>query len=209
MSDERDDESDESPYVWTGDGMRAAHRVVEEHLRARRQYDPRGGQSPFGYRYPGMRGDGAIDQMMRVYLDLMNCVFSMISAGPLGRPQPYNGDYYPNPELHRHDRVTRVSIQTNYTRAKGTPGIPFTGSITTTLDLEAPRHARLAVLPLVTLDSAIPSIDDVQIHLRNHRPVLETNIPEDQPEGTYTGAIVDANTDEEYGKLTVRIEVYV
>lgn len=204
-SDESDEDSDQSRFGWTGQGMRDAHRVVEEHLRSRRQaqgfHDPRGFQSPF-YHMPGGRGAGAMDQMMRLYIDLMNCVVSMISAGPLARPHQYPGDYYPPPELHRHDRVTRVSIETN-----STVGI-ITTSTKTTLDIEAPHHADLLVQPLVAIDLAKPSIDNVELHFKNHRPVLKISIPEDQPEGIYTGAIVDAETDDQYGKLTVRIAVY-
>jgi hypothetical protein len=199
-SHEWDDDSDESPYDWAGDGMRAANRVVEEHLRSRRHgqgwYEPRSGQSPFGYRFPGGRGEGTIEQMMRLYLDLMNFVVSMISAGPLGRSNQYGGgDRYPSPEQHRHDHVTQVSIEmvsTKTTRSK--------------LDLEAPRHARLSIRPLDAIDPELPSIDEVSIRIRHHRPTLRIVVPEGQPDGVYTGAIVDAETgDEEYGMLTVRV----
>ena len=198
-SHEWDDDSDESPYDWAGDGMRAANRVVEEHLRSRRHgqgwYEPRGGQSPFGYRFAGGRGEGAIEQMMRLYLDLMNFVVSMISAGPLGRSGQFGGDRYPSPEQHRHDHVTQVSIEMVSTKP--------TRSI---LELEAPRHVRLSIRPLDAIDPELPSIEEVSIRIRHHRPTLRIVVPKNQPDGVYTGAIVDAETDgEEYGTLTVRV----
>ena len=196
-----DDEPDDSPYDWAEDGMSAAHRVVEEHLRARRHaqgwYEPRGGgQSPFGYRYQGGgRGEGTIEQMMRLYLDLMNFVISMIGAGPLGRMYSRGGEHYPAPELHRHDRLMQVSIETISKK-----------TTRTTLDLEAPRHARLFVRALDAIHTDNPPIDDVWIRFRNNRPTLRIVIPDDQPDGVYTGTIVDREThEEEYGTLTVRV----
>ena len=131
---------------------------------------------------------------MRLYLDLMNFVVSMISAGPLGRWQQYGGDRYPSPEIHRHDRITQVSIETISTQA--------TRSI---LHLEAPRHTHLSIGPLIAIDPELPSIDEVSIRMRHDRPTLRIVIPEGQPDGVYTGAIADAETDDEYGTLTVRV----
>lgn len=200
---EWDDDSEDSQDDWAEDGMRAANHVVEEHLRSRRHgqgwYEPRGGHSPFGYRFPGGRGEGTIEQVMRLYLDLLNFVISMITAGPLGRLHEHGGgDRYPSPEQHRHDRITQVSIETVSTQT--------TRSI---LDLEAPRHVRLSIRPLDAINPELPSIDEVSIRIRHHRPTLRIVVPEDQPEGTYSGMIVDAETgSEEYGTLTVRVGDY-
>jgi hypothetical protein len=199
---EWDDDSEDSQDDWAGDGMRAANHVVEEHLRSRRHgqgwYEPRGGHSPFGYRFPGGRGEGTIEQVMRLYLDLLNFVISMITAGPLGRLHEHGGgDRYPSPEQHRHDRVTQVSIETVATQPTRS-----------TLDIEVPRHAHLGIRPLDAINPEIPSINEVSIRMRHNRPVLRIVIPEDQPEGVYTGCIFDAETDEEYGTLTVRVGDY-
>ena len=202
---------DDIQYGYNSQGRRAGDHVVEEYIRAHRQqmgYGEQWGghQSPL-YRYRGGRGDGAIDQVMRMYLDLMNCVVSMVSAGPLARPSnPYYPDHYPAPELHRHHRVTHVSIETISVAKPPSYG---RRSITTKLDLEAPRHAHLYVKPLETMDDdddADP-IDKVSITMKGHRPVLELIIPEDQSNGTYSGDIYDADTREVYGTAVVRIEL--
>lgn len=208
-SEDRDDDMDDLQYGYRGRGRRAGDHIVEEYIRSRRQQmgygDQWGQQSPL-YRYRGGRGDGAIDQMMRMYLDLMNCVVSMVSAGPLARPpSPYYPDHYPAPELQRHHRVTHVSIETII--AAKSPSLERR-YVTTKLDLEAPRHAHLHVEPLETMDDddADP-ISKVSITMKGHRPVLQLTIPEDQPNGTYSGEICDADTREVYGTAVVRIEL--
>src|SRR5579862_805170 len=207
-SDDRDDDMDDNQYGYYGQGRRAGDHVVEEYIRSRRQqmgYGDQWGQSPL-YRYRGGRGDGAIDQMMRMYLDLMNCVVSMVSAGPLARPSyAYYPEHYQASELHRHHRVTHVSIETITTVKSPSLERRY---VTTKLDLEAPRHAHLYVEPLETMDDddADP-IDKVSITMKGHRPVLQLTIPENQPNGTYSGEICDADTREVYGTAVVRIEL--
>jgi hypothetical protein len=63
-----------------------------------------------------------------------------------------------------------------------------------------------AVLPLHSADRRKPPLTDVHLRVgEDQRPVLIVNFPDDHPHGVYTGTIIDSETHEAGGFISVRI----
>ena len=165
-------------------------------------YGSQGYNSPFGYRYGGRSPDGLLEQIMRTYMDMMGVVGTMVNG--LGRP-PYASyrrpsEYRRDPDFRYEDAVqrgrsaaVRVEVRSNQTNQ-------------VELNLEALRRGvSLSVPPLRSLNNGKPKLHDISIQTENDRYVLRIHIPDKQPEGLYSGEIVDARTGEPCGTLAIQV----
>jgi hypothetical protein len=68
-------------------------------------------------------------------------------------------------------------------------------------------HRRLGVHGLFALNSSIPPLQDVEFRREGFAdaPTLVVRIPDGQPAGTYTGAVIDFENNEALGTVTVHI----
>jgi hypothetical protein len=62
-----------------------------------------------------------------------------------------------------------------------------------------------AVPPLHSADRSKKPLEDVHFVVREGHPVLVVNIPDDHPHGLYTGPIIDSQTHEPGGFISVRV----
>jgi hypothetical protein len=69
----------------------------------------------------------------------------------------------------------------------------------------SPSRFSPAVPPLHSADRNKKPLEDVHFVVRDGHPVLVVTIPDDHPHGLYTGAIVDAQTHEPGGFISVRV----
>jgi hypothetical protein len=71
----------------------------------------------------------------------------------------------------------------------------------------SPPSARFvpSVPALYSNDPKVPPLKGIRFEARDNRPVLLVDIPDDQPLGTYAGAIVDMNTNQAGGFVSVSI----
>ncbi len=69
------------------------------------------------------------------------------------------------------------------------------------------RNCRLGVHGLYALDPSNPPLRDIEFNygVAEHQPTLRIRIPQGQPADTYTGAIIDADTNQPRGTLSVVI----
>ncbi len=197
-----------------GEGVDDAYRVADDQMRegqwrarwhSQRGYDWRGYEPPFGPGYagrqgPGRQADGLLEQVTRVYLDMMSLVGSMMNG--LTRPQyprsPYDGrrePEYPRPHdpPRGHSAGVRVEVTSNQTNQ-------------VVLDLKPLRpRLSLSVPPLRALNNGKPDLHDIQFETQNDRYVLRVRIPDKQPPGPYSGVIVEAHTREPCGTLAIQV----
>ena len=200
------------------DGVDDAYRVADEHMREgqwragrnQRSYGWRsqgypGYSPPFGYGYGGRSSDGLLEQVTRVYLDMMGLVGSMMNG--LARPYPSyppyprpfesrrepEFPYEPEPSLRARPPAVRVEVTSNQANHVA-------------LDLKPiwPRVS-LTVPPLRALNNSRSELRDVELDAANDRCVLRVHIPDAQPPGLYTGVVVDASTGEPCGTLAIQV----
>ena len=199
------------------DGVDDAYRVADEHMREgqwragsrnqrgyawRSQGSPgyQGYGSPFGYGYGGRSADGFLEQVMRVYLDMMGLVGSMMNGlvrPPYPRPFESRRDpdfpYAPDAPPRPRPPAVRVEVTSNQANHIA-------------LDLKPIRpRVSLAVPPLRALNNNRSELRDVELDAANDRCTLRVHIPDAQPPGLYTGVVVDARTGEPCGTLAIRV----
>jgi hypothetical protein len=199
------------------DGVDDAYRVADEHMREgqwragsrnQRSYTWRspGYSSPFGYGYGGRPSDGLLEQVMRVYLDMMSLVGTMMNGltRPPYPPQPQyprpfedrrepGFNYAPDPPPAARSTAVRLEVTSNQPNHIA-------------LDLKPLRpRGLLAVPPLRALNNNRSELRDVELDTANDRCVLRVHIPDAQPPGLYSGVVVDARTGEPRGTLAIQV----
>ncbi len=200
------------------DGVDDAYRVADEHMRegqwrasSRNQrgygWRPPGYGSPFGGGCGGRYSDGLLEQVMRVYLDMMGLVGSMMNG--LTR-SPYQ--QYPQYQRPYEDRR-----EPEYRYAPGPPPRARSAPVRVEVNSNQPNHIALdlkplrpgvllAVPPLRALNNNRSELRDVELDTANDRCVLRVHIPDTQPPGLYTGVVVDARSGEPCGTLAIQVE---
>lgn len=196
------------------DGVDDAYRVADEHLREgqwragsrnQRSYAWRspGYNSSFGYGYGGRPSDGLLEQLMRVYLDAMSLVGTMMNG--LTRPsypqypRPFEDrpeprfHYAPDPPPAARSTAVRLEVTSNQPNHIA-------------LDLKPVRpRGLLAIPPLRALNNNRSELRDVELDTANGRCVLRIHIPDAQPPGLYSGVVVEADTGEPCGTLAIQV----
>lgn len=202
------------------DGVDDAYRVADEHMRegqwrasSRNQrgygWRPPGYGAPFGGGYGGRYTDGLLEQVMRVYLDMMGLVGSMMSGLTRSPYTPYQ--QYPQYQRPYEDRR-----EPEYRHAPGPPPRARSGPVRVEVNSNQPNHIALdlkplrpgvllAVPPLRALNNNRSELRDVELDTANDRCVLRVHIPDAQPSGLYTGVVVDARSGEPCGTLAIQV----
>lgn len=214
---ERRGQSRDSAEEAVNDGVDDAYRVADEHLREgqwragsrnQRSYAWRspGYGSSFGYGYGGRPSDGLIEQLMRVYLDMMGLVGTMMNG--FTRPSypsypQYQRPFEERPEPRFHDAPDPPpAARSTAVRLEVTSNQPNHIA----LDLKPFRAPGLLVVPpLRAMNSNRPELRDVELDTAKGRCVLRIRIPDQQPPGLYSGVVVDARTGEPCGTLAIQV----
>lgn len=206
-----------------GEGVDDAYRVVDDQMRegqwrARWRNPPgpdwRGYGSPYGGGIGGRPADGLLEQMTRVYLDMMGLVGTMIngvvrpsypSYPPAYPPARFDNRREPDfqhrdngrdrPEFDRRERSAAVRVE-----------VTSNQSSQVILDLKPVRTGvSLIVSPLRTMNNGRAEITEVEFDTSKDRCVLRVHIPDNQPPGLYSGVVADSRTSEPYGTITIRV----
>lgn len=156
--------------------------------------------------YGGRYSDGLLEQVMRVYLDMMGLVGSMMSG--LTRP--------PYPQYPPYQRPYEDRREPEYRYAPGPPPRARSAPVRVEVTSNQPNHIALdlkplrpgvllTVPPLRALNNNRSELRDVELDTANDRCVLRVHIPDPQPPGLYTGVVVDARTGEPCGTLAIQV----
>jgi hypothetical protein len=182
-------------------GVELGYRVIEEQIRQgqrvaeklnRRSYDPR-----------AMGGDlrEVADRVWRYYTDLgalwVDFLSSLAGDGDLVRR--LFGAWQPRPEPSNPastNGATAVSIEVSCARPARV-----------TLDLRPHSEGMpLVCQELRALDAGKPPLTDVRFEPSPDGPLsLRIRVPEAHPPGIYTGAVIDRDTGQPRGTLSVRL----
>jgi hypothetical protein len=184
------------------------YEVIEEHIRQGKRVaesltTARPGQSN-GAQNGG--GKELIERLLHFYTDLGSLCFELMESiirnpgvGELLRPQP-NGTQAP-PFAARASNgsgAKTASVATEVSSA-----LPV--RVTLSLDEDMPEHCALGIHELHALDRSKPPLRDVSFHngSADGRQTLRVSVPNDQPPGTYSGAVIDSSTNEPRGTLSI------
>ena len=189
-------------------GVEVGYRVVEEHIRqgqaAAQQFNSRAASHEPG-RKDAQAAPEDVQQLLQrmfqsfsdlvpLWLELINTVASSrFSPSPLNQSQPG----HPQAGATPGDAASAVSVEVVCTRPTRVA-----------LQLQAPCDGRhLATHGLRSIDPAKPAIAEVAFVSDPARngACLRINVPEDQPAGIYTGVVIDTNSGEPRGTLSVRV----
>jgi hypothetical protein len=209
------------------EGVDAAYRIADENMRGgqwragprnQQGYDWRsagygyrsagygsmpfglGYNSPFGYGYGGRSFDGLLEQIIRTYMDMIGLVGTMMNG--LSRPA------YPRPFESRREAEPRYgpdSVQRGRSAAVRIE-VMSNQPNQIAVDLRAlPPLASLSVAPLRALNHENGELHDVRIDTESDRYVLRVRIPDAQPVGLYSAAIIETRSGEPYGTLAIQV----
>lgn len=185
-------------------GVRTGYEVIEKHIREIRQGQGIAGQINRGpYDSRGI-GDDILDIVERIYRYSRNLLPSWLDLA---------GSIVNAPELLRdlpHLGKRKLEARSNGTPADSPIAIEMLTNRPTriTLDLR-PQSDRLSlgVHGLYAIDAAKPPLTDINFvpASANDGAALRIRVPEGQPPATYSGVVIDLDSEEPRGTLSVRI----
>jgi hypothetical protein len=183
-------------------GVELGYRVVEEQIRHGQRVAEQINKQSYD---PGAIGNDireVAERMLRYYADLSALWFELLGSliGNTGLPRGSLGPGRPTPEPFPMGGS-----------ASGPPAVSIevvsSRPTRTTLDLRPPVDgSRLSAQDLRASGSGKPPLTDVAFEpVSDGGLVLRIRVPETQPPGIYTGAVIDRDTGQPRGTLSVSL----
>jgi hypothetical protein len=181
---------------WSGvvaQGVDLGYRVIEEQIAQGRRVAEQLGSRSYDASAMGDDFRQINERMWRYYADL-GALWMEYAGSLLGGLAPWRME---PPRSTPTNARTALAIDVTCSRPTRVA-----------LDLPAGRaQSALRCHPLRALDEGTPPLSDVVIERdAAERLALRVRVPEPQPPGVYVGAIVDRETGEPRGTLSVRVE---
>jgi hypothetical protein len=183
------------------------YEVIEEHIRqGKRVAETLTTARPGQANGAQAGGKELIERLLHFYTDLGSLCFELMESiirnpgvGELLRPQP-NGSQAPPfaPRATNGSGSNGAAVATEVSS-------PLPVRVTLSLNENIPEHCALGVQELHSLDRSKPPLRDVSFHngSPDGRQTLRVSVPDDQPPGTYSGAVIDSATNEPRGTLSI------
>jgi len=191
-------------------GVELGYRVIDEQIkqgqRFAKQFSGAGVTDPLG------RGSGGaadfLGRILRSYSD-MGALWMDLLRAAASDPMLINSVLNPTraasggeARTAKHTREGTVEIQNLYIE------IVCPEPTEVAIDFRCPAYTPdLVVLPLHAMDSDKPALKEITLMpgSKNVSPRLRVVIPAGQPPDSYTGTVVDANSGEPQGTLSIRL----
>jgi hypothetical protein len=151
-------------------------------------------------------GKELIERLLHFYTDLGSLCFELMESiirnpgvGELLRPQP-NGTQAP-PFAARAPNGSGSKTASVATEVSSVMPV----RVTLSLDEDIPAHCALGIHELHALDRTKPPLRAVSFRngSADGRQTLRVSVPDGQPPGTYSGAVIDSSTNEPRGTVSV------
>ena len=173
-----------------GDAVSRGYKVIEEQINQGRDAAERFRAGTYNTADAEADVKKLVNRVLDLVKDLGTAGFELAAATirpgvppqePSGKPSPSQS---PAVTIETHStRPTQVSYKLTPPSTRFVPSVPA----------------------LYSKDPAVPPLRDTKLELRDDRPILVIRIPNDQPLGTYAGAIVDMDTNQAGGFVSVSI----
>jgi hypothetical protein len=174
-----------------GDAVSRGYKVIEDQIQQGRNAAERVRAGTYS------SGDAEDDikklvtRVMDLAKDLGTAGFELAAAAirdprtpPRDPPSPPSPSQSPDVAIETHSaRPVQVTCKLSPPSARFVPSVPA----------------------LYSNNPEAPPLKGIRFDVRDNRPLLLVNIPDDQPLGTYAGAIVDMSTNEAGGFVSVSI----
>jgi hypothetical protein len=191
------------------DAVKLGYKIIEEQIdQGKRVAASLSGQT---YSTNAISADTAdfVKRLMRFYTDIGSSCFEFIET--LSRnasTQPAHEESHREPP--NQSGPGSHAPPGNHVPSTHNVPVEITSDVPTrvTVNLSGPvRYGRLGVQVLLALDMSSPPLHDVEFKKEQSQalPTLVIRIPKGQPEGRYTGTIIDFETNHPQGTLTIDI----
>ena len=181
-----------------GYGVHLGYKIIEEQiLKGRKiaeQWHAPGREEKNGDEWPRV-----LERLLNVYRDL-GSVYMDATESIISRVAKLAMEYDPGADAERH-----VSPDTRTADIAVT--VSSSKKVRIQLDLKPGLAENLSITPLHGLDAAAAPLTTVYFssELTTNLPELHVELPDDCVATTYTGVIVDANTNEPVGTLCLHV----
>ena len=183
-----------------GHGIDLAYRVIDKHINDGRRTAAMLNGQPYNTRAPSDRLQEAIERTLRFSSELLPLWFEALTTAV--RIEPPRTPSVPSSKASTeegqpaNERSIAVAIEILSTRP-----------VSVSVDLrENSERMPLAALGLRAVDRTKPELTDIRIEPDAGGGIkLGISIPHSFPSGTYAGVIVNSDTGESRGTLTVRV----
>jgi len=200
-------------------GIEAAYRIIEEHLQegrlaAEAQRGRGGGAGPTAFATAGGPGVGIaadsiqemVAQGIRFYSSLAPLWASLVnSIASAAVMRDSAADGISAPPIASAPMPRRSATTTSFAPVV----IEIASTRMTRVTVDLPPHVQnLTIGGLLALEPEKPPLREISLTIEpgSNRPLVRIRVPESQPPGAYSGVIVDGESGEPRGTLTLRIE---
>ena len=182
------------------------YKVIEEQIRQGQRVAQQLTDRSYGPRAMGGDATELVERVLGFYTDLGALWFDLIDS--MMRNPILSGDVMRSPPPSRE--MSAPGASGNGAAANGHSGIPIeiasASPTRVTLNISAPPNGcRLGVHELCALDKAKPPLTDIHFDNGAECPTLRISIPQRQPPDTYSGTVIDTDTNEPLGTLCILI----
>jgi hypothetical protein len=191
MADDTKKPQPRSANAIIGDAVSRGYKVIEDQILQGRDAAERFRAGTYNSADAEADVKKLVNRVMDLVKELGTAGFELAAAAirdprapphdPHAKPSPSQG---PDVAIETHSaRPVQVTCKLSPPSARFVPSVPA----------------------LYSNDPNVPPLKSLRFELRDDRPILLVDIPDDQPLGTYAGAIVDMNTNQAGGFVSVSI----
>jgi hypothetical protein len=174
-----------------GDAVSRGYKVIEDQIQQGRDAAERFRAGTYSSGDAEADIKKLVNRVMDLAKDLGTAGFELAAAAIRDPRAPPRDPHSPPSPSQSPD----VAIETHSARP-----------VQVTCKLSPPSARFVPSVPaLYSNNPEAPPLKGIRFDVRDNRPVLLVNIPDDQPLGTYAGAIVDMSTNEAGGFVSVSI----
>jgi hypothetical protein len=182
-------------------GVELAYQIIDKHIEEGRRTAQQFSKGPYSVGITTDSVQALLERMVSFQSEMLplwvNALSTLVRADPIGAAYPPPSEAIPRGTSTRNHGAHGVSIE-----------IESTNPVQVSLQLQDNTpNQQLAAQGLRSLDPTSPALMDISFTQQKAggRNSVQIRIPETQPAGTYSGAIVDRNTGDARGTLTVRV----
>jgi hypothetical protein len=173
-----------------GDAVSLGYKVIEAQIQQGRDAAERVRAGTYSSSDVEADVKKLVNRVLDLVKDLGTAGFELAAATIRPGVPPHDSQVAPSPS-----QAPEVAIETHSARP-----------LQVTCKLSPPSARFTPSVPaLYSKDPDAPPLRGIKLELRDNRPVLVVQIPDDQPLGTYAGAIVDMETNQAGGFVSVSI----
>jgi len=189
-------------------GVKLGYKIIEEQIQQGRRVAEQLGDRSYGTGELGNDASELVERILHFYTDLGSLCFELIEA--FAHNRILNGEAYRGRDAGSSEPTNGMGGVYKSANGHSSVSIEIVSASPTqvTLNLNEPSHGcPLAAHALHAMDADAPPLRDIVFERDDNDdpPVLRIKIPPGQPSDTYSGAVIDKDTNRPVGTLCIRV----